>query len=223
MDPVSSLKKGFARGTGRDRGLQARDRRARPQPDQGRLPSTTVSSRNHAGGPGAKPSQHAGPSACSPPGPLRRGFLAASSRRDPLSSAAEIVYARGRERRGVPSGLFPDQSGVPSEHAGRSRLFGASIVMPYIYILRCRDHSLYTGIAKDVARRLAEHRAGRASRYTRVRLPVMLAWSRRVRSWSLALREEYRIKRLPRAAKLALVRKAPAPAPSAARGARREA
>jgi len=95
--------------------------------------------------------------------------------------------------------------------------------MPYIYILRCRDDSLYTGVAKDVARRLAEHRAGRASRYTRVRLPVMLAWSRRVRSWSLALREEYRIKRLPRAAKLALVRKAPAPAPSAARGARREA
>jgi len=190
MDPVSSVKKVFARGTGRDRGLQARDRRARPQPDQGTG---------------------------------RRGFLAASSRRDPLSSVAEIVYARGRERRGVPSGLFPDQSGVPSEHAGRSRLFGASIVMPYIYILRCRDDSLYTGVAKDVARRLAEHRAGRASRYTRVRLPVMLAWSRRVRSWSLALREEYRIKRLPRAAKLALVRKAPAPAPSAARGARREA
>lgn len=93
--------------------------------------------------------------------------------------------------------------------------------MPYVYILRCGDDSLYTGIAKDVARRLAEHRAGRASRYTRVRLPVTLAWCRRVRSWSLALREEYRIKRLPRAAKLALVRSDPAPAPAAARGARR--
>ncbi len=78
--------------------------------------------------------------------------------------------------------------------------------MPFIYILQCRDGSLYTGIAKDVARRLSGHRAGRASRYTRARLPVTLAWSRRVRSWSLTLSEEYRIKRLPRAAKLALVR-----------------
>lgn len=78
--------------------------------------------------------------------------------------------------------------------------------MPFVYILRCADGSLYTGIAKDVARRLAEHAAGRASRFTRTRLPVALAWSRRVRSWSGALREEYRIKRLPRTAKLALVR-----------------
>jgi putative endonuclease len=77
--------------------------------------------------------------------------------------------------------------------------------MPFVYLLRCRDGSLYTGAAKDVARRLAEHAAGRASRYTRARLPVLLVWSRRVRSWRLALREECRIKRLPRAAKLALV------------------
>jgi predicted GIY-YIG superfamily endonuclease len=93
--------------------------------------------------------------------------------------------------------------------------------MPYVYILRCRDDSLYTGVARDVARRLTEHRAGRASRYTRVRLPVTLAWSRRVRSWSLALREEYRIKRLPRSAKLALVRSGSARSPAAARSARR--
>ena len=93
--------------------------------------------------------------------------------------------------------------------------------MPFIYILQCRDGSLYTGIAKNVTRRLSEHSAGRASRYTRVRLPVTLAWSRRVRSWSLALREEYRIKHLPRAAKLALVRSGPAPTPAAVRSARR--
>ena len=93
--------------------------------------------------------------------------------------------------------------------------------MPFIYILHCADGSLYTGIAKDVARRLTEHSAGRASRYTRVRLPVTLAWSRRVRSWSLALREEYRIKRLPRSAKLALVRSGSARTSAAARSARR--
>jgi putative endonuclease len=78
--------------------------------------------------------------------------------------------------------------------------------MPFVYILRCAGGSLYTGIAKDVARRLAEHAAGRASRYTRARLPVTLVWSRRIRSWSLALREEHRIKQLSRTEKQVLVR-----------------
>ena len=77
--------------------------------------------------------------------------------------------------------------------------------MPFIYILRCGDGSLYTGIAKDVGRRLAQHRAGRASRYTRAHLPVTLVWWREVRSWSLALREERRIKALRKAEKEALL------------------
>jgi predicted GIY-YIG superfamily endonuclease len=77
--------------------------------------------------------------------------------------------------------------------------------MPFVYILRCADGSLYTGIAKDLARRLAQHRAGRASRYTRARLPVDLVWSREVDSWSAALREELRIKALPRKRKEALL------------------
>ncbi|MFA5028590.1 MAG: GIY-YIG nuclease family protein [Candidatus Methylomirabilota bacterium] len=77
--------------------------------------------------------------------------------------------------------------------------------MPFVYILRCRDDSLYTGATTDLPRRLAEHAAGQGARYTRGRLPVALLWSRRLASWSGALREEWRIKRLPRAAKLALV------------------
>ena len=77
--------------------------------------------------------------------------------------------------------------------------------MAYVYILRCRDGSLYTGIAKDVAARLRQHQAGRASRYTRARLPVALLWSRRVGTWSAALREEHRIKQLRRSDKVALV------------------
>lgn len=75
----------------------------------------------------------------------------------------------------------------------------------YVYILRCRDCSLYTGAAKDVGRRIQEHQEGRASRYTRSRLPVTLAWSLRVRTWGRALREEHRIKRLTRDAKLQLI------------------
>lgn len=78
--------------------------------------------------------------------------------------------------------------------------------MPFVYILRCADGTLYTGITKDVERRLAQHLAGRASRYTRARLPVAVVWSREVASWSAALREEIRIKRLSRAAKEEMVR-----------------
>ena len=77
--------------------------------------------------------------------------------------------------------------------------------MPFIYILRCRDGSLYTGVTTDLTRRLDEHAAGRGARYTRGRLPVALVWSRRVAVWGRALREEHRIKRLSRAAKLLLV------------------
>ena len=78
--------------------------------------------------------------------------------------------------------------------------------MPFVYVLRCRDRSLYTGAAVDLARRLAEHQAGKASRYTRSRLPVEIAWSCEVPTWSDALREERRIKKLRRAGKEKLVR-----------------
>ncbi|MCU0224011.1 MAG: GIY-YIG nuclease family protein [Acidobacteria bacterium] len=91
--------------------------------------------------------------------------------------------------------------------------------MPTVYILRCRDGSLYTGATTDLPRRLRQHSAGTASRYTRSRLPVALAWSRRVASWSAALREERRIKALPRAEKQELV----AAAATAAGPARRAA
>ena len=81
--------------------------------------------------------------------------------------------------------------------------------MPFAYLLRCRDGSLYAGAAVDLDKRLREHRAGRASRYTRARLPVELAWQRELDTWSEALREEARIKKLRRAAKEALVNGAP--------------
>ena len=77
--------------------------------------------------------------------------------------------------------------------------------MPYVYVLRCRDGTLYTGIAKDLPRRLALHARGRASRYTRARLPVTLLWSRRVRTWRRALQEEHRLKALSRREKEALI------------------
>ena len=80
--------------------------------------------------------------------------------------------------------------------------------MAYVYLLRCADDSLYCGWTTDVQRRLAEHRSGGASRYTRSRRPLELAAVVSVADRSAALREEARIKRLPRAAKLALVESA---------------
>ena len=77
--------------------------------------------------------------------------------------------------------------------------------MPHVYLLRCRDGSLYAGSAKDLASRVCVHAAGRASRYTRGRLPVALVWSCEVATWGEALREERRIKRLRRADKERLV------------------
>lgn len=76
---------------------------------------------------------------------------------------------------------------------------------PYVYLLRCRDGSLYCGWTSDLERRLGAHRRGRASRYTASRLPVELAFSRPMADRSAARREEARIKRLTRAQKLALV------------------
>ncbi len=75
----------------------------------------------------------------------------------------------------------------------------------YVYLLRCADDSLYCGWTTDVERRLAAHAAGTGSRYTRSRRPVELAASFEVADRSAALREEARIKRLPRAAKLELI------------------
>jgi putative endonuclease len=75
----------------------------------------------------------------------------------------------------------------------------------YVYLLRCRDGSLYCGWTSDIDRRLAAHRSGRGSRYTARRLPVELALARPMADRSAARREEARIKRLTRAQKLALV------------------
>ena len=82
--------------------------------------------------------------------------------------------------------------------------------MPVVYLLRCADDSLYCGWTTDLERRLAEHRAGTASRYTRSRLPVELALRIEVVDRSAAMREEARIKRLSRGAKLDLM-EAPLP------------
>jgi putative endonuclease len=75
----------------------------------------------------------------------------------------------------------------------------------WVYMLRCGDGSLYTGWTDDLARRIAQHNAGKASRYTASRLPVELAFAASMPDRSSAMREESRIKRLDRAGKLELI------------------
>ena len=75
-----------------------------------------------------------------------------------------------------------------------------------LYILRCADGTLYTGIAVDVQRRLAEHRSGRrGARYLRGRDPLELVFSAVVGDRSTASQLEYRVKQLSRAQKSELV------------------
>lgn len=79
----------------------------------------------------------------------------------------------------------------------------------FVYLLRCGDGSLYCGWTTDLERRLEQHRAGTASRYTRSRAPVSLAWSLPMSSRGEAMSAEARIKRLPRTEKLLLVGEGP--------------
>lgn len=74
----------------------------------------------------------------------------------------------------------------------------------FCYLLACADGSLYAGITTDLARRVDEHNRGAASRYTRARLPVRLAWSEPHPDRASATRREGELKALPRAAKQAL-------------------
>ena len=74
-----------------------------------------------------------------------------------------------------------------------------------VYLLRCADGSLYCGWTTDIQRRVAAHRSGTASRYTKRRLPVEYALLVPAADRSAALREEARIKKLSRAEKLALI------------------
>jgi len=78
-------------------------------------------------------------------------------------------------------------------------------MQPVVYVLRCSDGTLYTGWTIDLERRLREHRAARASKYTRSRLPVELAGLFKVRTRTEARRLEAHFKSLRRAEKLKIL------------------
>ena len=76
----------------------------------------------------------------------------------------------------------------------------------YVYILRCADGTLYTGITNHLERRLKAHNAGTASKYTRVRRPVSMEYIEMAESKGDALRRELRIKAMPRQQKEFLIK-----------------
>ena len=77
-----------------------------------------------------------------------------------------------------------------------------------VYILRCADDTLYTGITNDLIRRCDQHNAGTASRYTRSRLPVVMVYQETQATRSLALKRELAIKALSRKQKELLIQSA---------------
>jgi putative endonuclease len=102
---------------------------------------------------------------------------------------------------------------VPGEGVCECVAYRTIVADAYVYMLRCRDGSLYTGWSSDLPRRLARHRAGKASRYTASRLPVELAFALPMPDRAAARREEARIKALDRAGKLALIARVAPPEP----------
>jgi len=77
--------------------------------------------------------------------------------------------------------------------------------MWYVYMLECSDGTIYTGATTDVKRRLETHNKGKGSKYTRMRLPVVLKALFEAEDKSKAFKEEYRIKQLTRKQKLELI------------------
>jgi putative endonuclease len=75
----------------------------------------------------------------------------------------------------------------------------------YVYMVRCRDGSLYTGIATDIDRRFAEHRSGKGAKYLRGRSPLKLAFKVKIGKRALALKIERLIKGLPKSEKERIV------------------
>ena len=79
--------------------------------------------------------------------------------------------------------------------------------MYFVYLLKCGDKSIYTGITTDVNRRFKEHKAGKGGHYTRAKGVIKVLYTEKARTRSKALKREAQIKNLPRQKKLSLVKK----------------
>ncbi|HRY36269.1 MAG TPA: GIY-YIG nuclease family protein [Candidatus Magasanikbacteria bacterium] len=79
--------------------------------------------------------------------------------------------------------------------------------MFFVYILKCKDKTLYTGITTDLKRRIFEHNSSSlGAKYTRARRPVKLVWSKKFKTRSLACKTEWKIKQMKRGEKMKLIK-----------------
>jgi putative endonuclease len=87
---------------------------------------------------------------------------------------------------------------VPSNHVAKGRRSELFLkIVWFVYVVRCADRTLYTGITTDAGKRVAEHNRGRGARYTRARRPVELVYLERAADRAAAQRRESEIKRMP--------------------------
>jgi putative endonuclease len=105
----------------------------------------------------------------------------------------------------MPSSLMSTQRSSVGASKPVSRTRSRAVRRWTVYILRCADKTLYTGIATDVMDRICRHNDGKGAKYTRSRRPVILAWSEKKSSESAARKREAAIKKMTRAEKLALI------------------
>ncbi|KKP69535.1 methyltransferase [candidate division CPR3 bacterium GWF2_35_18] len=79
--------------------------------------------------------------------------------------------------------------------------------MYYLYILKCGDDSLYTGITNDIEKRLTVHREGKGSKYVRSHLPIKIVYQEKYKTKEEACKREFEIKQMSREKKLTLIEK----------------
>ena len=85
-------------------------------------------------------------------------------------------------------------------------MYNTNMLKWQVYILKCKDKSLYTGITNDIQKRLIDHRSGRGSKYVRSRLPIRIVHKENCKTKSKALKREARIKCMTRQEKLKLIK-----------------
>jgi putative endonuclease len=124
-----------------------------------------------------------------------------------MAAASRLSPAADANARQTASRLSSSQSGA------------AIIVHVYsVYIVRCADGSLYTGLARDPEARVSVHNSGKGAKYTAARLPVALVYTEACATRSDALKREYEIKTWSRAAKEVLIGRRRARAAARAKG-----
>lgn len=116
-----------------------------------------------------------------------------------------VLIKRCRQVRSVAPAARPKDVTVPKSS---KRFEAVKAHAWFMYILRCSDGSLYTGITTDVKRRSEQHNAGTAARYTRTRLPIRVEYQESHTSRSSALKREWAVKAMARLEKESLIRQA---------------